>query len=131
MSDFQNNYGHNNMESIDQGRIVIEPKSRSKAWSVAAFVVSIVSILCCCFGWFGLLCGALGIIFAIISRRSLGYFDGLSIASIIVSIFGLVFSALIVYVSYALINDPEFMELYEKMMEEAMRESGVEIFRII
>lgn len=133
MSEFQNNYGQNPMGGQDPYKVVIEPKSRSKAWSVAALILSIASIMCCCVYWVGLVCGALGIIFAVISRRSLGYFDGLSIASIIVSIFGLVFSVLLLYVALTLENNPEFMELYNQMLEEYMNEleSGTDIFRSI
>ena len=131
MNDFQNNYGNSDGDGIDQGKMVIEPKSRSKAWSVSALIVSILSLICCCFGWFGIICGVLGIVFAIISRRSIGYFDGLSIASIIVSIFGIVFGGVLTYLSYALANNPEFMELYQKALEEATREYGIESFKLI
>ncbi len=130
MSEFQSEYGNNNDNSNNE-RIVIVPKSRSKAWSVAAFVVSILSITCCCLGWFGAVCGVLGVVFAVISRRSLGYFDGLSIAAIIVSIFGVAFSALILYVGYMLENNAEFMEYYNRILDEFIQEEGIEIFRFI
>lgn len=116
MSDYQNDYNNENLN--DAYKAVIEPKSRSKAWSVAALIVSIASVMCCCFGWFGFVAGVLGIIFAVVSRKTLGYFDGLSVTSIIISIFGVVFSVLILYVSYILENDPEFMELYEEFLRE-------------
>ncbi|MBQ8879310.1 MAG: DUF4190 domain-containing protein [Clostridia bacterium] len=127
MSEFHNGYNQNR-EGFDQGRIVIEPRSRSKAWSVVALILSILSVVCCCIDWFGVVCGVLALVFSIISRRSLGYFDGLSIAAIIVSIFGIVFSALLMYVGYLLINNEEFMQYYESLIEEVVKESGIEIF---
>ena len=77
------------------------------------------------------MCGVLSIIFAIISRRTLGYFDGLSIAAIIVSIFGIAFSALIIYTSLVLVNDPEFMPYYNELMKQLETEGGTEVFSFV
>ena len=129
MNDYQNNFSNGYQEPY---KAVIEPRGRSKAWSVAALILSIASIICCCFSWVGLVAGVLGIVFAVISRRSLGYFDGLSVAAIIVSIFGIVFSALIIYSSWVLINDPEFMDYYNELLEQIKNSSGdIEVFSFI
>ena len=129
MNGYQNNFGGEGFQ--EPYKAVIEPRGRSKAWSVAALILSIGSIICCCFSWVGLVCGVLSIIFAIISRRTLGYFDGLSIAAIIVSIFGIAFSALIIYTSLVLVNDPEFMQYYNELMKQLETEGGTEVFSFV
>ena len=66
-----------------------QPKSR--AWSVAAMILGIGSIVTCCVGFIAIVAAVLAIVFAIISRKNLGYFDGMSIAGLILGIFGFVF----------------------------------------
>ncbi|MBO5907551.1 MAG: hypothetical protein J6Q85_05330 [Clostridia bacterium] len=92
---------------------------KTRAWSVAALVLSIISILCCCVYWLGLFAGVFAVVCAIVSRRVLGYFDGLSVAAIIVSIFGIVFSALMTYVVLVLMRDPEIIEILKTELEGA------------
>lgn len=83
-------------------KVVTEYKSR--AWSVASFVLSLISLIVCCFSEFFvvvMVCAVLGIVFSIISRKTLGYFDGLSIAGLVVGIFCLVLGifVMVVYTS--------------------------------
>ncbi len=71
-------------------------KPKTVGFSIASMVLGIVSVVCCCFGWTGLIFGALAIAFSIVSRKVLGYFDGMSIAGLIVGIFGVCFGGLII-----------------------------------
>ena len=92
---------------------VIEGKKKSRVWSVVSLICSIISLLCCCFPVMGIVLGILAIIFAVVSRSSIGYFDGLAIAGLIVGIFGLVFSVAI----FVIANSPWFTELLKEYEE--------------
>lgn len=105
-------------DGTDVYKTVVEDKNKTRAWSVAALVLGIVSILCCCLWYFGLVAGILAILFTVISRKTLGYFDGLSIGGLITAIFGIIFSGLMGIGTLMLLNNPEYMETYEQLMEE-------------
>ena len=116
-----------NTNSQDDGeyvyKTVLEGKKNSRLWSVLSLVFSIVSIICCCVPWTGAILGVISIVFAIVSRVSIGYFDGLSIAGLIVGIFGVVFSVSTIII----MNSPRFMEIfneYIKMLEESAGADG-------
>lgn len=102
-------------------KTVMEGKRKSRAWSVASLVVSIFSVICCCLPWPGIVLGALSIVFAVISRKNIGYFDGLAIAGLIVGIFGVVFNVTMIIASYAIESSEfyqEFLKEYEKILNE-------------
>ena len=86
-------YSENNQYNPDQYAFnnVINGKHKTMGWSVASMVVGIISVVCCCLGWSGLILGTMAIVLAIVSRKNLGYFDGMSIAGLVLGIFGLVF----------------------------------------
>lgn len=86
----------------------------TRAWSVASLVLGIISLLCCCLSWGAAVAGAMAIICAIISRRTLGYFDGLAVAGLITGIIGTVFG---VYMGCLMTSD-SFQELMEEIMKE-------------
>ena len=58
-------------------------RPKTMAWSIASMVLGIISVICCCLGWSGLVLGALAVGLAIVSRVTLGYFDGMTIAGLI------------------------------------------------
>ncbi len=66
-------------------------KHKTRLWSVVSVVLSAVSLICSFFGLAGLLIGIAAIGFAMISRFCLKYFDNISLVSIIIAIFGIVF----------------------------------------
>ena len=66
-------------------------KHKTRGFSVAAMTLGIISVLCCCFGWVALVLGVAAIVFSVVSRVTLGYFDGMCIAGLILGIFGVVF----------------------------------------
>ena len=87
-----NEYAFKNV--IDNG------KRKTMGWSVASMVLGIISVVCCCFGWSGLILGTMAIVFSVVSRKSLEYFDGMSIAGLVLGIFGLVFGVAMIIGTY-------------------------------
>lgn len=114
---YQNSGGHQSGGGGDYAYTVLtRPKSR--VWSVLALMASMVGLFCCCcINYAGLILGAVGIILAIISRKSLGYFDTTSIFAIIFSIFSIVLSAAILAFYYAIETNPDLKELFESYLE--------------
>lgn len=96
--------------SSDEVYVPASGKRATRAWSVAALVLSIISLLCCCFGWLGLGLGILAIVFSVVSRKSLGYFDSMAVAALVVGIIGAVFG-----LSTVIIVNSEF---YRQLLEE-------------
>ena len=92
-------------------------KQKSMIWSVLSLSLGILSIICCCYGWLGLVLSALSVAFAIVSRANLKYFDGLALAGFIIGIFGLVFS-LTVLVSMVLVGTEEFNSIKDRFFGE-------------
>ena len=88
-------------------------KPKTMGWSVVALVSGIISVICCCLGVTGIILGAVAIVSSILSRKSLGYFDGLSIAGLILGIFGLVFGFSII-IAVSMLGE----EFWEQYMEE-------------
>ena len=103
---------------------VMLDKRTSRAWSVASITLSVVSLLCCCLvDWLGILLSALAILFAIISRKNIGYFDGLSLAGLIVGIFGVVFGIASIIMGQLMVNSEYFKE-FLKEYEDLLNENG-------
>jgi hypothetical protein len=90
---------------------------KSRGWSVASFVLSIISVVCCCAWYVSCVLAILAIIFAIVSRRNLGYFDGFSVAGLVIGIFGLVFSLFVGFLAVSGIIT-EFTQEFENALEE-------------
>lgn len=100
-------------EEVRYEEIFDRSKPKSRGFSVASLVLGIFSTVCCCFGWGVLVMGIMAVVFAIISRKTLGYFDGLSIAGLILGIFGAVFGIFSIYLTYGPMAD---------MLEEILKE---------
>jgi len=88
-------------------KTVLDGTPRSRGFSVASMVLGIVSICLSSGLYIGFILGGLAIVFSIVSRKILGYFDGMSIAGIILGIFGLVFSAFSIAVNLYLFTHPK------------------------
>lgn len=117
-SENNGNYESNGYNPNDYAFRTVMRNGRPKTlgWSVASMVCGIVGVVCCCFGWSALFLGAIAIALAIVSRVKLGYFDGMSIAGLILGIFAFVFGLAIVAVIFA---NPEMIEQY---LEEYMKQ---------
>lgn len=73
-------------------KTVIKNKQNRRTWSVASLALAVLSILLLYFPIVSLIIGALSVGAGALSRKNLGYFDKLTLAGIIVGIFGIVFS---------------------------------------
>lgn len=114
--DGANYYGSNRSfeEESDVYKTVMKNgKPKTMGWSVASMVLGILSLVCCCIGWTGAIFGIAAIVFSVIARKSLGYFDGMAIAGLVCGIFGFVFGAAILLGS-SLIPDEFYEEFYKE-----------------
>ena len=116
---FNNNDPYGNSDERVYRNEPLQIPRKTRGWSVASLVLSIISVVCCCLPVLSIVVGALSILFAIISRINLGYFDGLAIAGIVVGIFGLVIGVFTV-VALQSVDWEAFLEEYEKALEESM-----------
>ena len=66
----------------------------------------------------GIIFGVLSVAFAFISRRNLGYFDGMSIAGLVLGIIGFILGVVVIIASSMV--DEAFMEEYRKFLEDYM-----------
>ena len=73
-------------------------KHKTRSWSVVALALAAVSVFCSWFGWIGLIFGICAIILSVVSRITLGYFDGVCICGLILGIFGVVFSGTMIII---------------------------------
>ena len=103
-NEFQN-YNFNNQNSYDNPR-------RESSFAIASLAAGIFSIITCCTGITCIPLGALGILFALLSRKSDCRFPSMSVAGICTSIIGLAIGALLLYVSFRIVFDPEFRAAY-------------------
>ena len=96
-------------------------RPKTFGWSVASMVIGIISVVCCALGWTGLILGAAAVALSIISRRKLGYFDGMSVAGLILGIFGFVFGvSMLIAVNFLITEEmmEEFWQEYYKQLED-------------
>ena len=73
-------------------------KHKTMGFSVASLIFGVVSLLCCYFGWAGMILGIIAIALSAVSRFILKYFDGICLAGLILGIFGVVFGGAMVVV---------------------------------
>ena len=84
-------------------------RRKTYSWSLAAMICGIISVICCT-GYVGIILGILAVVFAGISRKNLGYFDGMSIAGLVLGIIGFVLSVALIIASFSV--DSSFYEEY-------------------
>ena len=101
-------------EDYDNGMLVVrtsaeEPRYEelfdaaapgSRILSFLSTVFGIISLALCWAGWWSMAVAAVAIILSLISRKRLKYFDKMSIAGLIIGIFGMVFGGAVVFVLY-------------------------------
>lgn len=104
-------------EEIRYDDVFNKGKSKTLAFSVVSLVTGILSIICCCGIWVSLPLGIIAIIFAAVSRKTLGYFDGMAIAGLILGIFGAVIGIMVIIFSCGPLS---------QMLEEIVKELETE-----
>ena len=65
-------------------------KSRSLIWSVVSFVLGALSLALCLFYYVGIPFAIAGLIFSMVSRRNLGFFEKYSIVGLVLGLMGAV-----------------------------------------
>ena len=96
---------------------------KSMVYSIIALVAGILSTVLCCTAYGGLFFGVVAVVFAIVSKKHLGYFDTMTIVGLILGIFGFLFSLVALIISLALFNNESFWEEILKALEEAEKEN--------
>lgn len=96
-------YYHNISESSKDGEdryyeIFEKSKHKNLGWSVASLALGVISVFCCFFGWVGLVFGVAAVACSVVSRFLLGFFDVMSVAGLILGIFGIVFGGAVAFV---------------------------------
>ena len=93
--EFNENSKVESEESADSDfayKSVIGGKKNTRLWSIISFVLALLSIPFCIVPVVGIITGLGAIAFSLYSKKCLGYFDGLSLAGLMIGIFGVVFS---------------------------------------
>ena len=135
---FENQNGYQNEESSQFGNysdqdyafqtLMRNGKPKTLSWSVASLVVGIMSVVCCFLGWSGIILGIAAILLSVLSRKKLGFFDGMSVAGLILGIFGFVFGISVIIAVNFLVTEEmieEFWQEYYKQMEDFENGGGL------
>ena len=127
-------YGSNPQPYADP--YAMPEKKPSKGFAVAALVLGIASLVCCCLSTFSLVCAVLAIVFAVVARRNIGYFDGMSTAGLVCGIVAAALAAFSIIGTILNPVDEAMLEEYMKMLEEMMKEmeagqQGSPMFRFL
>ena len=96
-------------------KTVMDGKHNSRIWSVASLIIAVISLLCCCLGWASLIMAVIAIVFAVVSRKNIGFFDGVGLAGLIVGIFGAVFSLTFLLAEVFIVNTEYFREFVQEI----------------
>ena len=72
--------------------VIKKDMKNRRDFSVISLILAVLSVILFRVPWLSLILGLLSVGTAAFSRKNLGYFDKLSLAAIIVGIFGIVFS---------------------------------------
>ncbi len=91
----------------DRAFAIVNEKGKPKTllWSIIALALGILSLILSPLGWAGLIIGIAAIVFAVVARIKMGFFNGFIIAALLCSIFGVIFSAASAII---VAIDPEF-----------------------
>ena len=113
--------GQKNQNDYAFRTVMNNGRPKTLGWSVASMVLGIISVVCCCLGYSSIFLGIGAIVLSIVARKSLGYFDGLSIAGLVLGIFGVVFGIAILAAISAVGEEfwDEYLEEFKKAYEEA------------
>lgn len=127
-AEWNNNNGYGTGDGGEEYAFrTLDRRGRPKklGWSLASLICGIVGAFTSSFGFSGIILGICAIVFAIISRRILGYFDGRSIAGLILGIFSFIFGgAMLIYAATLDEEDQKFLWDWIRQMFEKMNESG-------
>lgn len=89
--DFEPETAAQDTESDEYYELPLAIKSRSLIWSVVSFTLGILSLALCFFYYLALPFAAASVVFAMVSRRNLGFFERYSIMGLVLGFMGIVF----------------------------------------
>lgn len=118
---FENGENNINEEDYAFQTVMRNGKPKTLSLSLASIIMGILSVTFGFLGWSGIILGICAVVLAILSRRRLGYFDGMSVGGLILGIFGFVLGISIVIAVNFLITEEmldEFFEEFKKQFEE-------------
>jgi len=99
-------------------------RRKTYSWSLAAMICGIIAVICCT-GYVGIVLGALAIIFAIVSRKNLGYFDSMAIAGLVLGIIGFVLGLAVIITIYTM-DEAQLEDYLNKLLEQYSAEPPAE-----
>ena len=105
-------------EEVRYEDIFDKSKPKTLGWSVASMVLGILSLVCCCLPFGGLAFSVAAVVLSVVARKTLGYFDGMAIAGLILGIFGLVMGVTVIVFTYG-----PFAEMYREVLSEMEKDS--------
>lgn len=91
---------------------------KNDTFATISVIFGILSIFTVTTVWFSIIFSIIAIVCAIVSRVNAGRFEGRAIAGLALGIVFLIISLLIFFVALAMIQDPEFLEEINRMLEE-------------
>ena len=96
-------------------------RRKTYSWSLVSLICGIISVICCS-GYAGIILGALAIVFAIVSRRNLGYFDSMAIGGLVLGIIGFVLGIAVLIAIYSM-SEAELEQFIEKFFADYYSET--------
>ena len=87
------NFNENNSDEKFAYQNVMDTNRNTRTFSIVSLIAAVLSIILCFLPTLGIIFGVLAVSFSLFSRKRLGYFDGFSLAGLILGIIGIVFSA--------------------------------------
>lgn len=110
MDQFPYNQYNNNTSSYNSAPEKID------AFSAASMICGIISIILCCTGILSISAGALGILFAILSKRKSKPMPSMSLTGIFLSCTGIAMGVFVlIFSAYKILTDPELRKIIEDM----------------
>ncbi len=92
------------------------PDRGRRSFETASLTFGIISIVLLCTGVLAIPAGALGILFALLSRKGKNPFTGTAIAGLILSCFGMIFGSVITVIAvYSVLTDPTVLDQVREM----------------
>lgn len=111
-NNYYNNVGNNGFNQPNP------PQQERKGMAIASLIIGILSIpLGFCTGYVGVVFGIIGIFLGIFSKGSAPSRSGKAIAGIITGAVGLILGAIMLYMAFKIMADPEFMKQYQEILE--------------
>ena len=95
-------------------------QKRKNGFSIASLVLGILSLACCCFNYMPLVLGILGVVFAVVDKKTNNTMNGMATAGMICGIVSIALSVLSIVTSLLFPVDEEFMQEYMQFLEELM-----------